>query len=314
LWVDLYSTWQPAGSRCPVDSQYHVICGGHSEQQQFLERESPFVIMSLTRAHERITARGHIVREKDNRPIAFPEALLFMRTGIYRLVGIIRHHGRTPDGGHYTAVCRTTAFDDNTECAYHDFNDNRSAVGMRWLDLESNPVRREVCVLLYARQEGGAACGHLGDTPYMRGRGSLELLGLPVVGVPLQAAGGAPAVAIVRAPFIGEPAPEHAAESSRKRLPPRRPLPRAMSVHEDTSPDVLSEAMAACALRDSRVAASAPSEAIRTLGRRLSEVSLAGECERDASTFAAAPLAACAPERPAGASLLKRDRRTAPLL
>ena len=88
----------PDAPRCSVRG-----CG----KQSFLEREPAILCIILLRGSETYLSDGTLVAShKDRREVGFPERLDFLRSGIYRFLGVVVHHGESPRTGHYTSFAR----------------------------------------------------------------------------------------------------------------------------------------------------------------------------------------------------------------
>ena len=91
-------------------------CEGLVERQDFLEKEPAILLVRLGRTY---AAVGAIQAKKNCAEVSFPEELTCMRSGLYRLAGLIFHRGRHAGDGHYTAASwlggdRYAMYDDET--------------------------------------------------------------------------------------------------------------------------------------------------------------------------------------------------------
>ena len=130
----------------------------------YLEREPPVLILRV---------RRNVEGCKDCTPVRFPETLCCMRTGRYRLAGVILHRGKTVEDGHFVACCS------RGEGRYVWYDDDHKVKEVPWSHLDRLTVRREVYVLVYARVSfwGASACDGVESTPYSRPAGCLEAAG-----------------------------------------------------------------------------------------------------------------------------------------
>ena len=279
LWGHVFAA-QPKGL-CPSrsDPPCGTDCAGEALHQIFLEKEPPFIVLSIQRTQDADR------QFKDMRRIVFPETLpcSMLRTGPYRLVGAILHHGRTARTWHYTAICQTGPG------VYHHFDDGTARLSS-WAELSSERVQVQVSLLMYARDGAGPAAGHF-QTPYLRGADTAAILGDAFVEPPRAA------------PRVGSPiAPATSVAGIVPSSPHAAP---ALAAASSSGTDVC-DAMARLSAQESTAVAASKPDPVRILTRRLSECSL--DDARAATGSASASSAAAQPRT----SMLKRPRPSTP--
>ena len=172
LWAEKFGCQVGPDLRCPSfdNPVAGPLCRGDASVSvsHYLEREPRLLVIALNRGWAR-AGRGLAIREgKDSRAIDFPEELGWLRSGPYRLVGVVRHIGNTTRSGHYVAHCWLRTRDDG-EQVYGEFDDS-VAREHGWSRLAREDVRREAYMLVYARVRYWS--GSVGDgsesTPYAR--------------------------------------------------------------------------------------------------------------------------------------------------
>ena len=175
--LDLDLATNSAGSLCHLvalrkrEAEVRLRCEGCATlrcvQCWYIEKEPPLLVFRLKRGWRRGTREG-----KDAREISFPEVLHGMRSGPYRLAGVLRHNGPRASGGHYTSHAwvggdRYVCFNDE-ECTTHAF-----------AELATRKARQEAYALFYVREKYHS--DDVGDgtenTPWARDAASRELCG-----------------------------------------------------------------------------------------------------------------------------------------
>ena len=171
LWERYFAEEALTDTSCPWVQypQFGMACGLRSSSQQyFLEREPP--VLSLFINRREAFGRKNVCQ------VRFPERLELLRSGPYRLLGIVRHLGRTVESGHYIANVWLRRGSGGCD-VYGEHDDARAVREHEFGDLCSRAVRAEVMALVYVRESFRSDLHGEGieTTPYTRDHGSLAL-------------------------------------------------------------------------------------------------------------------------------------------
>ena len=105
-----------------------------------------------------------------------PAEIDFLRSGPYRFVAALLHHGESPKDGHYTAVCREGRGD-----VYRWYDDHKVSGVLTWQEASSRlyrgtPLGVGCYVLVYVRDRfWGEGVGDGSErTPYVRDSASVS--------------------------------------------------------------------------------------------------------------------------------------------
>ena len=173
LWMQHFSERVTPGARCDVGG-----CVSEVVHQTFLECEPSVLILKVCRAGSNEAG----LDTKWNGLVDFPEEIDFMRSGKYTFCGLVRHHGLSPNDGHYDAYCVVDPdrldVQGNSFGYFNDFECKR--VG--WNQLATAATKKSVYILVYSRKcfwcddlSGGTAA-----VPYARGDDSAKQSQMPV--------------------------------------------------------------------------------------------------------------------------------------
>ena len=149
--LSLEDLWNTRFQKCVVDiglncpgRQAHG-CSGHAGRAEFMEREPPLLVIVLERGYRNVFQRSL----KDQRCVAFPELLPFMRSGTYRLGGAVCHSGDSLSEGHY--VSHVFIGDSPTGVPLYARCDDAVVTQHGFRDLEAPSVRSSVYLLAHFR-------------------------------------------------------------------------------------------------------------------------------------------------------------------
>ena len=128
------------------------------------------LFLRLMRFNTVQVARGRWAQVRLNQSIDVPEEIDFLRSGPYRLVAALLHHGDSPHQGHYTCLCR-----EGSGHQYRWYDDRVPSGLLTWQEARAcsygNTTLSVGCyVLVYVRSRFWS--DEVGDgserTPYLR--------------------------------------------------------------------------------------------------------------------------------------------------